>query len=228
MSEAFDREQDAMIELQLVTRGISDRRVLDAMRAIPRHLFVDPQLEGHAYDDRALPIACEQTISQPYIVAIMTQALELEPGARVLEIGTGSGYQSAVLAAMGAEVFSIERHALLAQSAADRMNLLRRPHVHIRVGDGRLGWPEESPFDRVVITAAADRVPPLLWEQVRNGGLLIAPLGSPQQQTLQRASEARRASRCGDFARMPFRSFSSGGRFHRRFSWRLNPTPTIP
>lgn len=186
MNGPYERAQAAMIEQQLVARGIRDPLVLAAMRAVPRHLFVAEEEASQAYDDRALPIACEQTISQPYIVAIMTEALQVQPGHRILEIGTGSGYQAAILAALGAEVYSIERHALLAESAANRMNLLKFPHVHIRTGDGRLGWPEESPFDRVIITAAGEQIPPLVWEQLVEGGILVAPLGSPRQQSLQR------------------------------------------
>lgn len=182
-----DREaaRSAMLRQHLQSRGISDARVLEALRRVPREQFVEPGDESLAYADSALGIACGQTISQPYIVALMTQALEVSPGQRVLEIGTGSGYQAAVLAELGAEVFTIERHRLLAEQAQTRLNQLYPHRVHIRVGDGLLGWPEEAPFERVIVTAAGPDIPPAVWQQVAEGGLMVAPLGPIAEQTLE-------------------------------------------
>ena len=185
MSDSFAQLREQMVERQLVARGIGDARVLAAMRSVPRHLFVDPSQLEYAYHDSALRIDCEQTISQPYIVALMTQSLELHGGERVLEIGTGSGYQAAVLAEMGVDVFSIERHATLAENARERLNQLGYSGVQIRVGDGCLGWPEAAPFDRIIITATSNHVPLALWEQLIEGGTLVAPLGPPHAQVLQ-------------------------------------------
>jgi protein-L-isoaspartate(D-aspartate) O-methyltransferase len=185
MADTFDAARNTMLSQHLRARGIRDEAVLTAMARVPRERFVLPGDASLAYEDRALAIDCGQTISQPYIVALMTQALEVAPGMRVLEIGTGSGYQAAVLATLGAEVYSVERHLHLAESAAVRLNLLALPTVHIRVGDGRFGWPEASPFDRALITAAADVIPPAVWDQLDEGGLLVAPLGSRDEQTLQ-------------------------------------------
>lgn len=176
--------RERMIEDHLRARGIRDPRVLDAMRRVRRELFVEPEEASHAYDDCALPIGCSQTISQPYIVALMTESLQVSPGLRVLEIGTGSGYQAAILASLGAEVFTIERHPQLAEGAAKRLNLMGHSRVHVLAGDGRLGWPEHAPFDRVIITAATDEIPPCVWEQLCEGGLLVAPLGNIREQTL--------------------------------------------
>lgn len=182
-----DREaaRSAMLRQHLQARGITDARVLEALRRVPREQFVEPGDESLAYADSALGIACGQTISQPYIVALMTQALELSPGQRVLEIGTGSGYQAAVLVELGAEVFTIERHRLLAEQAQTRLNQLYPGRVHIRVGDGLLGWPEEAPFERVIVTAAGPEIPPAVWQQVAEGGLVVAPLGPIAEQTLE-------------------------------------------
>lgn len=185
MPDSLDAAREAMIERHLRARGILNPRVLEAMRRVPREAFVHPADAAAAYEDRALGIGHSQTISQPYIVALMTDALDLRGGERVLEIGTGSGYQAAVLAAMGAEVFTIERHAPLAEIARERLNRLGVGGVHVRVGDGRLGWPEEAPFDRVIITAATDEIPPAVWEQLAEGGVAVAPLGTTDEQILQ-------------------------------------------
>jgi protein-L-isoaspartate(D-aspartate) O-methyltransferase len=185
MSDPYATARQTMLEEHLAARGIDDPQVLDAMRRVPRELFVDPADTPVAYDDCALGIDCGQTISQPYIVALMSQALEVTSGLRVLELGTGSGYQAAVLATMGAEVFSVERHPELARQANARIHQLKLTGVHIRAGDGRAGWPQEAPFDRVIITAASDELPPAIWEQLAEGGLVVAPLGGPSEQTLQ-------------------------------------------
>ena len=176
-----------MVEQQIERRGVRDERVLAAMREVPRHLFVAGRGVSDAYADRALPIGHDQTISQPYIVARMTQAVDPEPGLRVLEVGTGSGYQAAVLAACGLEVFSVERipelHRLARRSLEEAGYLDR---VRLRLGDGSQGWPEEAPFDRVVVTAAAGSLPDPLVEQTVTGGLLVAPVGGAMIQKICR------------------------------------------
>lgn len=182
-------------------QGIADVRVLDAIEHVPRELFVPDEERDEAYADRALAIDCEQTISQPTIVAMMSAALELTGAERVLEIGTGSGYQAAVLSRLTAEVFSIERHAALSLRAAQALKNMGARNVHLRVGDGTLGWPEAAPFDRVIVTAATADVPPALWEQLREDGILVAPLGGEESQTLQawrkRDGKSDRRALCG-------------------------------
>ncbi len=158
---------------------ISDPAVLRAMGAVPREEFVPASLAGAAYDDRALPIACGQTISQPAVVAYMTEKLRLAADARVLEIGTGSGYQTAVLAQLVREVYTVERIATLAQSAAARLERLGYRNIQGRTGDGTKGWPEAAPFDAIMVTAAASDVPPALLAQLKAGGRLVLPLGQP-------------------------------------------------
>jgi protein-L-isoaspartate(D-aspartate) O-methyltransferase len=160
------------------TPKVLDARVLDAMRRVPRHAFVPADLEGHAYEDRPLPIGYGQTISQPYIVALMTDLLRLPPGSRALEIGTGSGYQAAVLAALGYEVFTIEIVPELAQQAQTHLSNAGFTQVQVRQGDGFFGWPEKAPFDGIVVTAAAPQVPPPLIEQLKPSGRMVIPLGT--------------------------------------------------
>jgi protein-L-isoaspartate(D-aspartate) O-methyltransferase len=180
-----DRERRRkMIESQVAARGVKDTRVLAALEAIPRELFVPEDLRQKAYEDRALPIADSQTISQPYIVAIMTELLGAEPDHRVLEIGTGSGYQTAILSKLALRVFSIERHPNLAASAIGRLDTLGIANVDIRVGDGSLGLPEEAPFDRILVTAGAPAVPEALKAQLADGGRLVIPVGPPGYQHL--------------------------------------------
>ena len=173
-----------MVEEQLIPRGICGRRVLDAFYKVERHKFVPEDLKGSAYADYPLAIGEGQTISQPYIVALMTECLELDGSERVLEIGTGSGYQAAILAELAKEVYSIERIAALAQNAQGLMEKLGYSNVKIQAGDGTLGWPEFAPFDRIIITAASVRVPLPLPEQLKEGGKLIAPLGDRFSQVL--------------------------------------------
>jgi protein-L-isoaspartate(D-aspartate) O-methyltransferase len=173
-----------MIDRQLRARGIKDPRVLAAFGRVPREQFLPPDLASEAYDDGALPIDCDQTISQPIIVAMMTEALQLTGSERVLEIGTGSGYQTALLAELAAAVFSIERHPDLSRQAALRLQNLGYQNVFLKIGDGSLGWPEEAPFDRILITAAAPECPPALWDQLSESGILVAPFGPPFEQTL--------------------------------------------
>ena len=166
-----------MVERQLVPRRISDPRVLDAMRAVPRHVFVPTVLAASAYADTPLPIGMRQTISQPYIVAYMTEAAAIRPGARVLEIGTGSGYQAAVAAEIAGRVFTIEIVPELAAVARARLAALGYDNVEVRAGDGYRGWPEEAPFDAILVTAAPDHVPPALVEQLAEGARLVIPVG---------------------------------------------------
>lgn len=167
---------DGMIDL-LRSRGIHDPHVLRAMREVPRERFVPLELVGRAYGDYPLPIGEGQTISQPYIVAMMTQALEIEPGDKVLEIGTGSGYQTAILAAMDAEVYSVEVVAELYESAARLLEDLGYGDVYLKLGSGHLGWPEYAPYQGIIATAAPPRVPPALIEQLDEGGNVVIPVG---------------------------------------------------
>ena len=174
-----------MVDTQLRRRGIADERVLTAMSTIPRELFVAVSARWSAYEDAALPIPAGQSISQPYMVAQMTELLRVRPGDRILEIGTGSGYQTAVLATLGAEVLSIERYPELADAARGRLEALGlADRVRIRVGDGSLGAPDEGPFDGIVVTAAAPRIPEALLDQLADGGRLVIPVGSRQRQRL--------------------------------------------
>lgn len=175
-----------MLSEQLMARGIRDRRVLEAMGRVPREQFMSPELEADAYSDRALPIECEQTISQPFMVALMTEALGLSGTERVLEIGTGSGYQAAVLAELAQSVVTVERHPELSATAAARLARLGYGNVHLVVGDGTQGWPEEAPYDRVIVTAATRRCPQPLFDQLAEGGLLVIPLGDDEGQVLHR------------------------------------------
>jgi protein-L-isoaspartate(D-aspartate) O-methyltransferase len=176
-----------MVRLQIAARGVADRRVLDAMDRVPRERFVRESHTRFAYEDTPLPIEEGQTISQPYIVALMAEALELAPGDRVLEIGAGSGYAAAVLGQLAREVWAVERHAPLAQGARERMESLGYDNVHIVEGDGTLGWPEHAPYDAVVVAAGGPDIPPALLEQLAPGGRLVIPVGSdPRLQELIR------------------------------------------
>jgi protein-L-isoaspartate(D-aspartate) O-methyltransferase len=173
-----------MVKTQLIPRGIRDKRVLDAMERVPRHFFVDSATAGSAYSDMALPIGEGQTISQPYMVAVMTELLELKGTEKVLEIGTGSGYQAAVLAELSQDVFTIERIASLAEKAKKRFQDLSYLNIHIKADDGTLGWPEEAPFDRIIITAGSPEVPTPLIEQLTDDGILVIPVGDHYSQQL--------------------------------------------
>ncbi|MGD0653474.1 MAG: protein-L-isoaspartate(D-aspartate) O-methyltransferase [Thermoguttaceae bacterium] len=173
-----------MLRRQLSGRGIADDRVLAAMGKVPRERFVPPESLFEAYADRALSIDCGQTISQPYMVALMTEAMELSGTERVLEIGTGSGYQTAILAELAAEVVSIERHALLSQQAAKILQELGYRNVRLFVGDGSLGRPDQAPYDRIMVTAMAAQCPRALFDQLREGGLIIIPIGGHEHQVL--------------------------------------------
>jgi protein-L-isoaspartate(D-aspartate) O-methyltransferase len=184
--DRYKKQRTRMVETQIKARGINDIRVLKVMETTPRHLFIDEGLINQAYNDAPLPIGEKQTISQPYIVALMTQALELKGKERVLEIGTGSGYQTAILAQLADRVFSIERIASLATRARKILDMLNCYNVAIRVGDGSYGWREEAPFDAIITTAAAPDIPKYFIEQLVVGGKLIIPIGSRDMQTLYR------------------------------------------
>jgi protein-L-isoaspartate(D-aspartate) O-methyltransferase len=182
--ERYAMQREDMVRRQLKARGIRDPRVLEAMRKVERHLFVPERLQRQAYEDQPLPIGHAQTISQPYIVAFMTELAQLKPGDKVLEIGTGSGYQAAVIAAMGCEVYSIEIVKTLAEEASKRLADLNIDTVHVRDGDGYAGWPEHAPFDAILVTAAPPKIPEPLKRQLRVGGRLIIPVGEFFQELL--------------------------------------------
>ncbi len=174
--------REEMVATQIVARGVADGRTLAALRKVPRHLFVPPAALGRAYADHPVPIGHGQTISQPYIVAFMTEALRLRGGETVLEVGTGCGYQAAVLGELAAQVYTIEIVTPLAEEAAARLQRLGYGNVHVRAGDGYLGWPEHAPFDAIMVTAAAPRIPEPLKQQLRDGGRLIIPVGEEWQE----------------------------------------------
>jgi protein-L-isoaspartate(D-aspartate) O-methyltransferase len=168
-----------MVRYQIEDRNVRDQDVLAAMRTVPRHEFVPERYLDQAYADHPLPIGLGQTISQPYIVAFMTEILQLEPGDRVFELGTGSGYQAAVASMVAGSVYTMEIYRELAEAARERLEALEYKNVHARYGDGYYGWKEKAPFDAIIVTAAADHIPPPLLEQLRPGGRLVIPLGSP-------------------------------------------------
>ena len=185
-ARSHERQRREMVDRQIRRRGISDEAVLRAMNLVPRHAFVPDSQARAAYADCALPIGYGATISQPYVVALMTAALRTAPGLRVLEVGTGSGYQAAILAACDATVFSIERVPQLHERAARALTETGFGRVTMRLGDGSRGWPEEAPFDRILVTAAAPAVPTALREQLGDGGILVAPVGDDRSQTVRR------------------------------------------
>ena len=180
----YTRERERMVDEQLASRGVTDPRVVEAMRRVPRHRFVQEALRDRAYGDHPLPIGEEQTISQPFIVGLMTSLLELSGREKVLEVGTGSGYQTAVLAALARRVCSIERLPRLAERARAILESLGADNVWVRVGNGALGWPDEAPFDRIIVTAGGPSIPPPLVQQLADGGRMVLPVGSPENQTL--------------------------------------------
>jgi len=177
--ESYRVLRERMVDRQIEARGIRDRAVLDAMKEVPRHLFVPEKVRTESYDDHPLPIGLGQTISQPYIVAFMTELLKLKPDHRIFELGTGSGYQAAVASRIVKDVFTMEIYGELAGSAAQRLAELGYDNVHVKGGDGYYGWEEKAPFDAIIVTAAADHIPPPLVKQLRPGGRLIIPLGGP-------------------------------------------------
>jgi protein-L-isoaspartate(D-aspartate) O-methyltransferase len=180
-----------MVQEQIVARGICDARVIAAMRKIPRHFFVDPGLVNRAYDDSALPIGDKQTLSQPYMAALMTEALRLVGHEKVLEIGTGSGYQTALLAELCFNVFSVEKIRALSRKARNLLDRLDYQNIALHVGDGTIGWSEHAPYDAVIVSAAAPNAPTPLMEQLAVGGRLVVPVGDEQSQTLLRVTRAR-------------------------------------
>ena len=185
LPESFDELRQVMVRDQLLRRGIRDHRVADTMGRIPRHEFVAAEYRDEAYEDRPLPIGAGQTISQPYIVAVTLSALALRGDERVLEIGTGSGYQAAILAELTQAVYSVERHESLARSAEHLLRGLGYHNIAIQVGDGSLGWPQEAPYDAIVVSADAPRIPDALFAQLREGGAMVIPVGAPDAQDLQ-------------------------------------------
>ncbi len=187
----FKNLRKEMVQYQLRSRGIKDERVLQAMETVERHLFVGEDLRGNAYDDSALPIGEGQTISQPYMVAIMTELLELKGDEKVLEIGTGSGYQAAVLSLLAKEVFTIERIASLALKTDEKFKSLGYSNIHIVTGDGTLGLPEEAPFDGIIVTAASPKIPDTYIMQLKINGRLVIPMGSRYSQTLYKIKKTQ-------------------------------------
>ncbi len=179
-----EAERIAMVERQIRRRGVRDPRLLAAMAKVPRHCFVPEPYRAHAYEDHPLPIGRNQTISQPYIVAVMTEALALTGEERILEVGTGSGYQTAILAELGKEVFTVERLAELSEQARKILHSLGYTTIHFAVGDGSRGWPEFAPYDAIVVTAGAPEIPDPLYEQLAEGGRLVIPVGDHAHQEL--------------------------------------------
>src|SRR6266581_9376556 len=190
----LSRARDRMVDVQVAGRGVRDKRVLEAMRRVPREAFVEPGFEEFAYEDGPLPIGEGQTISQPYIVALMIEGAEVRPGDSVLEVGAGSGYAAAVLSQIAARVYAIERHPSLGNAARERLKKLGYDNIELRVGDGTRGWPEAAPFDAILVAAGGPEVPPALKEQLAIGGRLDIPVGEEERyQTLvklTRKSEA--------------------------------------
>lgn len=182
--DPFALEREQMVREQIIQRGIQDQRVIQAMERVPRHRFVPPEQQARAYTDRPLSIDCNQTISQPYIVAFMTEAAHITSDSVVLEIGTGSGYQAAVLAELAKQVYSLERIPSLAEQAKQNLQALGYRNVEIRQGDGYQGWPEHAPYDAIVVTAAPPTLPPLLLDQLAIGGTLVVPVGEGSQSLL--------------------------------------------
>ncbi len=179
--QKYQQERKQMVDTQIQARGVKDPGVLRAMLKVPRHLYVPQRLKTHAYEDNALPIENNQTISQPYIVALMTELAQLKPDDKVLEIGTGSGYQAAVLAEIVKDVYTIEIIGELAEQAKKRLDSLGYKNIHIRHGNGYLGWPEHAPFDAIIVTAAPKDIPQELVRQLKTGGRMVIPLGSLYQ-----------------------------------------------
>ena len=173
-----------MVHEQIQNRGIHNPHVLEVMRKVPRHQFVEPAFLGQAYEDRALPIDCNQTISQPYIVALMTELLKLEPASKVLEIGTGCGYQTAVLAEMVEQVYSVEIIENLAEDARKQLDTLDYQNIHLSIGNGYCGWTQHAPYDGIIVSAAPKETPHRLIEQLADGGRLVLPIGGLEQELI--------------------------------------------
>lgn len=184
-TDSFYEKRQKMVDAQIAARGITDKKVLKAMREIPRHAFVLPNLREDAYSDHPLPIGGGQTISQPYIVALMTSELDLSGNEKVLEIGTGSGYQAALLSKLAAEIHTVERRPELAQTAEKVFEKLGLNNIHVHIGDGTLGWPDKAPYDRIIATAAAPEVPKPFFDQLKTDGKLVLPVGARWRQVLE-------------------------------------------
>jgi protein-L-isoaspartate(D-aspartate) O-methyltransferase len=178
----FEKQREKMVDVQLKARGIKDQKILEAMRKVPRHTFVPENMIPYAYNDEPLPIGEGQTISQPYIVAYMTEALELSGGERILEVGTGSGYQTAILAEIVRELYTVELVSALSSKAQENIKRLKYTNVYFKIGDGTYGWKENAPYDAIMVTAAPDKVPHFLEEQLKIGGRMIIPVGSAIQE----------------------------------------------
>ena len=209
----FATQRERMVKEQIAGRGVSDERVLAAMRSVPRHEFVPERSRQAAYEDQPLPIGEGQTISQPYVVALMTAQLKPEPDHRVLEIGTGSGYQAAVLSGLVADVFTIEIVESLGHAAEATLQRLGYKNVHVKIGDGYKGWPEHAPFDSIIVTCAPDQVPPALVEQLKEGGRMVIPVGPPLAQELyivQKVNGQLRQTALLDVRFVPMRRPGSG------------------
>lgn len=183
--ERFQQQRENLVKEHLIPQGIKDKAVLEAMRKVERHLMVPKDVQRYAYEDRPLPIGKGQTISQPFIVAFMTQAIKPKPGMKVLEIGTGSGYQAAVLAEIVDEVYTIETVEPLAERARETLTEMGYDNIHFRVGDGYHGWEEHAPFDAIIVTAAPEEIPPRLVEQLKEGGKMVIPVGPSADQHLK-------------------------------------------
>jgi protein-L-isoaspartate(D-aspartate) O-methyltransferase len=188
-SQPYDERRKSMVEQQIVARGVEDRQVIAAMLKVPRHVFVPEAYRHLAYSDSPLPIGHDQTISQPYIVALMSAELTLEPGDKVLEVGTGSGYQAAVLAEIAKEVYTVEIIDALARSAESVLGVLGYTNIKVKTGDGYEGWPEYAPFDKIIVTCAPTAIPRPLVEQLREGGLMVIPVGPEGSQDLYRVKK---------------------------------------
>ena len=188
---SFEKLREHMVKTQLIPRGIKDQGVLSAMKKVPRHLFVDDHMQARAYDDMALSIGDGQTISQPYMVAIMTELLELHGTEKILEIGTGSGYQAAVLSQLAREVYTVERIESLARKAESRFRTLGYSKIFIKIDDGTLGWTEKAPYDRIIITAGSPEIPKPLLDQLSEDGIIIAPVGDRFSQQLLKLQKTK-------------------------------------